>query len=189
MKPNFYIILLIFCFKYALWAQESIAGVTDTTIIHETYTKQLEKPIEIEASMHLINNTNRSLYVFNPPSFQYFQELRTLLNTETDDHMIKAINAYHNSFSENQNHYQALYNACNENQALYKRNITDLELGLKGLESTVDTTQNALLQANTHLDKANEELKTYKKKQFWKNIGKVGAGVVVGVVIGVLVAH
>ncbi|KAB1071364.1 hypothetical protein F6U93_01160 [Tamlana haliotis] len=182
-------ILFTTCFKSVLWAQGSVTVTGDTTTVHETYAKQLEKPIEIKSSNYLINKTNSTLYVFNAVSFQYFQDLRMLLDEEANSSLMEAISLYHKNYSENQKHYQILFNACNEQQALYKRNITDLKLGLNDLESTVENTQNALLLTNTHLDKANEALKTYKKKQFWKNFGKVGVGVVVGVVIGVLIAH
>ncbi|MBU2951075.1 hypothetical protein KO493_10245 [Tamlana agarivorans] len=189
MKKLFLINVFIISAHIQLYGQHANEKALDTIVVHAVYTDQLQKPIVIESSQYLRNDSNTELYVFNRQSYLYFQELRQLLKDQNKAELSQIIANYDQSITDNQGFYEALLNTCGRQQKLYESTIKDFELSLKSLETTIDLTQKSLIQANATLEIATEELKTYRKKQFWKNIKKFGVGAVVGAAICFLVVN
>ncbi|OBQ52517.1 hypothetical protein VQ01_13590 [Tamlana sp. s12] len=172
-----------------LFGQSPKQTPSETITIDSTYVIKLEKPFLLKPQEILKNNTNSKLYVFNAPSFKYFQELRQFLKMENETELDTVINRYHQLILESQDLYDKLAKDCRAQQNLYEQSICEFQESVNHLESSVNRTEQALLESNTSLEAASSELKSYRKKRFWSNMGAVGAGTVIGVLIGVLVAN
>lgn len=189
MKSNFIFFLLLIFAPIFGFSQNTITTSSDTITIEKPYIESLEKPIVLSSFGILKNNTHSPLYIFNTPSYHYFQDLRELLKTESSMELDTVIQSYHDLVLKQQDFYDTLARQCEAQQDLYQKTINELEHSVNRLEVSVNSTANTLQTSNTALEAANSELKLYKKKRFWKNMGGVGAGAVLGVLVGVLVAH
>lgn len=172
-----------------LSSQNKVEIVSDTTLIYAGYSAKLEKPIVINGLKFMKNNADVKLFVFNEHSFKYFQDLRKLLKEENGDNLSLIIEEYNEIIAKNHSLYDALSKKSKEQQTLSSKTIEELEFSLKNLESTVNLTQNSLLNANNTLDIATKVLKEHRKNNFWKNLGNVGTGTAIGLLLGILIAN
>ncbi|WP_194767501.1 hypothetical protein [Tamlana sp. I1] len=172
-----------------LFCQSAVEIVADTTTIYSGYSTELEKPIVINGFTFMKNSADVKLYVFNEQSYNHFQELRKFLKENSSFKTHDIIEELNNTIAKNHYLYTNLSKKCKAQQLLFNETTNDFEQHLNTLEQTVNLTQNSLIQANTTLEIATEELKAYRKKQFWKNFGYVGGGVAAGLIMGFLMAN
>lgn len=189
MKKAIIVLVFLIANHGFLYCQNKVEILSDTTLIQEEYSANLEKPLVISSFKYLKNNAEVELYIFNRQSYNYFQDLRNHLEEDNGEDLTHIIERYNDIIAKNHSLYNALSKKNKEQQALYLKTIEDLEFGLENLESTVNLTQNSLLNANNTLDIATTELKDHRKKQFWENFGNVGTGAAIGLLLGVLIAN
>ena len=158
----------------------------DTIQVPESYDKSMAKPIIAKTGAIIFNNSD-SLYLVNKIRFNYYEELRTILNDSVDFAIDDIILKYEKSLKESDHQYDLLNKNCNEQSELYRRHIAEVKSSIALTSQTLQLTQESLTNANRSLKEANDLLGKARARHIWQKISIAGGGIGIGILLGLLV--
>lgn len=183
MKTKYLLLLFLFVTSINM-AQTKL----DTIIVEKSYARSKKRPLKVGTGVIIINNSD-SLYLVNQIRYNYYQELRKLVNDNIDKDIENIVLKYEKILKEDDVLFNQLEIKCKEQAELYEESIADLKKSLSETDRTLNLTQKSLDNANTAIELGIKQISNSQKKRFWKNFGLIGGGVSIGLIVGLLIAN